>query len=214
MLEFAVMPLAAIALPAYFVRKFVKTGQSAGKLIRATELRLRPEQFPQEWRDFIVEHGLSNAGSFQYEATPFTVFHQVTDTTVFRAMVVMTSGGRQIVDFVTEFANDSSLTTSAGNGLGMFPRCEKSYSQGFPNAPIRALFQRHMDGEAFLLNTDRVQISPLTMSLLERLENGVRAQAALVGKTPLYWLKASYWFWVRRFLIANKTVEQLTAEKA
>ena len=204
---FIFLAIGVFAVPAQAVIKFARKADSSTELI--TELPADSAviaALPAEWLEFISRNGFSFSGMFRYEQCTLIAFHQAGENSVRRWMMVILVQTNRVPDFYTEFSNTESLTTSGGNALGMFPRGPGSFAQGFPRCIVPELYRRHLEAESFLIQNGKVQCAPVTITLKERTERDIRAQARRVRETPLYWLRASYWFWIKRFLIANKPV--------
>ncbi|MEY2500934.1 MAG: hypothetical protein QOI07_1268 [Verrucomicrobiota bacterium] len=207
LLFFAVLVIIVIAAPAQAAIKFARKADSTAELM--TEFPADSAviaALPVEWLEFAATNGFSFSGMFRYEQCTLVAFHQANENSVRRWMMIILVLANRVPDLFTEFSDSESVTTSGGNALGMFPRVPGSFSQGFPHRPVPDLYQRHLEAESFLIQNRKVQCARITITLKERTERDIRAQARLVRETPLYWLKASYCFWIKRFLIANKPV--------
>jgi hypothetical protein len=185
-----VLAVIVIAAPAHAAIKFARKANSQKELII----------------ELPITDALIATLPRAYESAVTFVFHQVDKPAMLRAMVVIIIRTLRVTDFLTEFSLVSTLTTTQGTGLGMFPRVKGDFSQGFPRAPLPELFRRHLEAESYLIENGKVECGPLVMPLKERMERSIRVQALLVRQTSLYWLKAVYWFWFKRFIVANRPI--------
>jgi hypothetical protein len=202
-----VLAVIVIAAPAHAAIKFARKANSQKELI--IELPITDAliaTLPRECVEFAATQHFTLIGAFAYESAVTFVFHQVDKPAMLRAMVVIIIRTLRVTDFLTEFSLVSTLTTTQGTGLGMFPRVKGDFSQGFPRAPLPELFRRHLEAESYLIENGKVECGPLVMPLKERMERSIRVQALLVRQTSLYWLKAVYWFWFKRFIVANRPI--------
>lgn len=207
LLFFVFMALVVIAVPARAAIQFARKADSAAELL--TELPADSAliaALPAEWLQFAATNGFSYSGMFRYEQCTLVAFHQAGENSVRRWMMIILVLANRVPDFFTEFSDSASLTTSGGDALGKFPRVPGNFAQGFPRGLVPDLYRRHLEAESFLIQNGKVQRAPITIALKDRTERDIKAQARLVRETPLFWLRASYWFWLKRFLTANKPV--------
>jgi hypothetical protein len=118
-----------------------------------------------------------------------------------------------VSEFITEFSEDASLTTTTTRAAFMFPRGRGGFMQSFPRASIERLWQTHQKGEDFLLSSRSIPVSACRFTFEERVTSGIIKQLARVKSLPLWPLRGIYWFLVKRFIMANRPVWRQDIEK-
>ena len=159
-------------------------------------------------------HGLSLSDTMQYANIQFALYREPPGPPPERRMVVMFAGEKYVSEFVTSFSETDSLTTTRGTHAFAHPRPPGSHIQGFMNLSLEQLWARHLEGELFLLDQHKIHVAPLSAELADdaaRIERALRQQGAYVKAVPLFWLKAPYWFYVKRHRMVNKTIAQQRA---
>jgi hypothetical protein len=166
-------------------------------------------QLPDDIRAFVAEHALVASEVLQYAQIPFAIYRWPEEPGhPERYLMVMMARGRYVCDLTTDFSDTESLTTVASADLFVHPRLPGAHAQGFPKATLQQLWLRHLESELYLLDQKKVTLGRREPDLLTHLEQTLRRQGEHIKATPLYWLKAPYWFYVKRHVMANKTVPQ------
>lgn len=192
---------------------------SIGQMSRSGRLITRPAKglqlfaaIPEEIRQFAVKHQLVLVDVLQYGEIPFAVLRMSGGERVETYLVVMRAAGRFVCDLVTDFGPRSSLTTARHNSAFVHPRPPGAYMQAFPKATLEQLLDHHLAGELFLLEQGLVQPGPIEPDLAQRIEQGLREQAVHIRRTPGFWWRAPWWFWVTRHRMCGRSVGQQVAE--
>ena len=117
-------------------------------------------------------------------------------------------GPQQAYDIVTLFASDMALTTgSAVDGL-LLPMPPGEYGQAFPKTSLEELWSRHTQSEAYLVQNGAVVLPAGDRPFADVFLPALRRHAAYVRSLPLWPLRGTYWFFVRRNRLKNLSVEQ------
>lgn len=111
-------------------------------------------------------------------------------------------------EFVTTLGEDSDLTTSNAKLAMMLPTAPHRYVQAFSRLPLDDLFQRHIQGLEHLRNS--IHLAPIQLAKpADRLvAESVRSQANHIRSLPLWQLRSTWWYWMRRNLLHKKTIAE------
>jgi hypothetical protein len=150
--------------------------------------------------------------SFKYLQIDLGWWTQTKISNIQRHYAFMTSPTHpnvKIFEFVTIFDDDNSLTTTASASAFLFPRPPGAFIQSMKTDDVEALWKYHLEGEDFLLNEHGVPCSSVTNNDVEyRLNNWVQRQGRYIRKDRLFWIKAPYWFYIRRFKMLGVSVRK------
>lgn len=200
---------ACVVVPSVTIFMSIATMTAKGRLIR------RPERgaalfaaLSTDVREFIARHQLTLTDVLQYGEIPFAVFRMGSAERTETYLVVMRAGGRFVCDLVTDFGERSSLTTARHNSAFVHPRPPGAHMQAFPKATLEQLLDHHLAAELYLLDQGLVTPGTLEPDLAVRIERGLREQGAHIRRTPGFWWKAPWWFWVTRHRMGGKSVAQ------
>jgi hypothetical protein len=116
-------------------------------------------------------------------------------------------------DIVTVFNEEQNLTSCSHGDAFVFPRPEGSYLQSKPGETLDALMAYHLEGEEFLVEHFKITKSGLQRPFLEYLNVGLKEQVALIRSIPFWPFRAVYWYFVRRKMMANRSVRQQYAKE-
>lgn len=129
-----------------------------------------------------------------------------------RRYVFMSSpkpNGLKVFEFVTLFGDDITLTTTTTASAFLFPRPPGSFLQSMITTDVESLWKYHLDGENFLLNEYGIEPSQVTTTNIEHLINQeLQTQGKYISKTPFFWLRAPYWFYIKRFRMRGVSVKK------
>lgn len=211
-----ILALAVIGTPTFTVLVMVANLTGPKPLVRRLpDGHPKFRKLPADIAQFAAAHGLTLTEVLQYGNIPFGIYREPPGPPPDRCMVVMLSGDKYVSEFCTDFSPTESLTTTRGNHAFVHPRPPGSHIQGFLNLSLEQLWARHLEGELFLVDHRQLRPAPLPaqwQDAVVRIEHGLRRQGAHVKATPLFWLKAPWWFFVKRHGMTNRTIaQQLTA---
>jgi len=118
--------------------------------------------------------------------------------------------GKRLVEFVTLFENDTSLTTGASRDGYLLPKIDTAYEQMFPNLKISDLHAKHQKARAFIEINKGAIVDTSEQNLKKVLPEKIAKQSNYVRTLPHWKLRGAYWFFIRRNIQSNK---RLFAEK-
>lgn len=111
-------------------------------------------------------------------------------------------------EFVSLYPDGKSLTTSSSSESLILPAPSKEhFRQAFTRSNIDELLQRHKDAQRKLKK--RIDITPAIVPAEEvhqKLIEAMQMQAKYVKSLPMWRHSGAYWFFVRRFLLANRVI--------
>jgi hypothetical protein len=110
-------------------------------------------------------------------------------------------------DIITEFANDVSLTTVDTRDGQFLPKPPKAYIQSFSRVDLDRQWNRHIEAENYLIDVGGAQLVNLDVELEKDIVEAGRKQNEFVRSIPLWYLRGCYWYFVRKHLWHNKSVE-------
>ena len=153
---------------------------------------------------WIQQTGFRGQSAIQPLGIPMALFTNA-DKTI--AMAVYFAGGQRVVDLVSKFPGDISLTTSTSIDGPVIPPPPGAMFQSFRNSDSRELLRIHRDGIRFLKTHLQTQLTPQ--------ENVAASMKAFVGRQlahlcfrPWNILALPCRFAVTRFSRMNLTLEQ------
>jgi hypothetical protein len=112
-------------------------------------------------------------------------------------------------EFVSVFAGDYVLTTANTPDSQLLPRPDGYYLQSFNKISLDELLTRHAAAELFLMQQGRLIAEPIDARFEDQIQAALARQMAYVKTVPLWWMKGSYWFLIRKDRLHNKTIEEL-----
>lgn len=124
-------------------------------------------------------------------------------------LVLFLAGKKRQLILVTEFSQHLDLTTGATTDLQLCPQPPGHYVQTFRGLSPTGLLDRHLAAARYITGTGGVRIEPVRGGFEDAFTRGERAQAAYVQTLPAWPLRAPYWFYVRKRLRHNKSIERL-----
>lgn len=172
------------------------------RVYRKTAALARPE-----WLD---AEGFSPAGAYRVSNPMMSVElaawqHPVEPIYI---CVYLLPNGQKSMDIVTLYSDDMALTTGTNRDGHTLPTSPGTFMQTFSNDSIESLWRKHLEAEQALIRYLRSKPSPTSMSFAEAIQDGMASQAGYVRSLPAWPLRMPYWFFVRRFRLHNKTVEE------
>ena len=115
-------------------------------------------------------------------------------------------------EFVTLFDNNLSLTTGDKKSCHFFPSSKGSYMQSFSKLSFAEKYEKHLSMEKFLIQNAARQIQikkEFEQTFLDAMHNQMRYIRSLF----LWPLRAPYWFFIRKHLWHNKSIEEQSRRK-
>lgn len=205
LLIFTIVPMVSIRNSA----RAMSSGRS--RAIRCVEIGDKIRSTVPHQR-FLELNQFSFDDSFRYQSIQAGAWKQSNISTIQRQYIFMTSpssASLKIFEFVTLFGDDVSLTTTASISAFVFPRPPGAFIQSMKTNDVEALWKYHLEGENFLLNEHGVKKVPITNDndIEYRMNEWIQRQGKYICKTPFFWLKAPYWFYIRRYRMEGVSVK-------
>jgi len=183
------------------------------KMAAAPEPKLQPDldaeimaRLPRDVAAFLQANGFQFAGAYGFHAVRFGIWTAPAGTPIERRLCFSLTAKGSNCEWVTEFSDDASLTTTRTRSAFIFPRIFGEFLQSFPNASIEQLWDSHVRGEQFLVLERAIPVRACRVPYTERLRRSMTRQLSYVRSLPLWPLRGVYWFLVKRFLMHNRPV--------
>lgn len=109
----------------------------------------------------------------------------------------------------SRFDDLTCLDTATSGSTGMFPPRPGNYKQSFPHASAEEAWQRHLEGEAYLMHKFGIAWKPLIKSYEETLLHTMRLHMKHVRSIPFWPFRSLYRYTVSRQKLANRSIQQL-----
>ena len=123
--------------------------------------------------------------------------------------VLFLVGLKKMLVLITEFSPHLDLTTGATMDLQFCPQAPGHYLQTFSRLSPDQMLDRHLAAARHITTMGGVQVEPVPWGFEEAFTKGEMAQGDYIQTLPAWPLRAPYWFYVRKRLCHNKSVEQL-----
>lgn len=173
------------------------------------------ENLSEDHKYFLQEHNFMFYASFQYEQVQFGLWEQrTTERTKEQYQRFFTLMNQIKAEFVTQFTEDSSLTTGGHDSAFMFPRPPESFAQSKKTNDLEQLWEFHLKGEKFLVEDYGVQMEEISKPVEKIINQELIDQGIYISKIPFYWLRAPYWYHIKRYQMLGVSIrEQLKGKK-
>ena len=181
---------------------YTATGNSAKRLIRSVE----------HLRQWAQQNDFKFLGYYNIRvgfAKVFTAAWQRTDRPTFMChyVIKVQNKVKRAMDIVTKFANDVSLTTANTRNAQFSPKPPKAYAQSFSKVDLDQQWNLHIEMENYLIDVGGAQLVNLSIEFEKDIVESSRKENQFVRSIPLWYLRGSYWYFVRRYLWHNKSIE-------
>lgn len=144
--------------------------------------------------------------------SPIVVGWRRRDEPTFLCTYVL-NGGVIASDIVTEFEGDSCLTTATTKDGHQLPPAENTWLQSFSVTDPNTLWAHHQAAVAYLMATRGATYRSGPLKLQEEILAFFHSQQAYFATVPLWWLRLPYWYFFRRNILHNQTVQELDARR-
>lgn len=208
MLEWAIFYVlaapVAIALATYFSVRKMSAGprlQPQSNLAPALLNELNPET-----TEFLNTHDFRFVAAYGFHSVKMGIWGRADGQLPLQNFFFSRTPTNTTSEFVTEFSDDVSLTTTKSRAAFMFPRGYGGFIQSFPTASIWELWDAHLKGEAHLRSTLKFAISECKLPYEERISRGIVKQLAYVRSLSFWPIRGIYWFTIKRFLMSNRPI--------
>jgi hypothetical protein len=186
---------------------------SVGKITASPAINerndLAPEiaaALPPDLAAFLDTIGFKFTGAYSFHASRIGIWQQQGAAAPRRLFSFSLTGATRVTEFITEFSDDDSLTTTMTRAAFVFPRRYGSFIQSFPRASIQELFDLHGRGEEHLTSDLSIKVKECALSFVEGFPAGILRQMACVKAIPCWPIRGIYWFLVKRFLMQNRPI--------
>jgi hypothetical protein len=171
-------------------------------------------------QDFLTLNKFDFYDSFRYRNIQLGVWRQNNTLEIERHYTLMTSSmsagikgvdrahNPKVLEFVTLFSNDISLTTTVSSSAFLFPHPPGSFLQSKKTDSVEDLWQYHLEGENFLINEHGVKPSTITDDMEHLLNEELQTRGKYIRKIPFFLLKAPYWLHIHRFRMLGVSVRE------
>ena len=155
---------------------------------------------------FIAAKGFRFANAYQFHTIRLGHWEQAANCPPLRRLSVLLSPAGTNYEFITEFSDDHSLTTTKTRAAFMFPRPFGSFLQSFPSASIEQLWDLHLRGEEHIVSDLSIPVKECRVTYLDGFAPAVLRQMRCIKSFPLWPVRGVYWFLVKRFLMVNRPI--------
>jgi len=159
-------------------------------------------------REWLRYHGFKFVWAFRFGDTSSVVWAR--DGLPMRFFTIQRARGVTSFEFCTEFddALPLNLNTVSRKVAFVLPRPPGMFIQSITHFSIEDTWRIHLDSEAFLIQKFNITSKPSTLAIRESFLKSVRIQAEYTCSLRLWHIRAIYWYGIKRFIMANRTVEQ------
>lgn len=181
--------------------------------LRIVEDHERKENFESllENDGWAVEHGFEFLGTYFMNAVAplYMAVWRNAESTTFLCLYRMSTQAvtLSVREFVTMLPKDHSLTTSSARDAFTLPFRSGSFMQTFPKLSMDQLWERHMEGIMHVVRKTGIQPIMPEVPFVEIFNGSVVGQVAYVRSLSLWPLRALYWYFVKRWVMRNRSIE-------
>ena len=161
---------------------------------------------PPDVAAFLDVLGFKFSAAYKFHACHIGIWEQQGTAAPRRLFSFSRTGLSRTTEFITEFSDDYSLTTTMTKAAFVFPRSYGSFMQSFPKYSIQQLWDQHGHGEQFITSDLAVPVKQCTLSFADGFHIGVLRQMACIRSVPLWPIRGIYWFFLKRFLMQNRPI--------
>jgi len=173
----------------------------------------RPELAPEimaglapEVAAFLAAKVFRFRSAYQFHSIRIGHWEPASNGPPLRRLSVSLSAAGTTYEFITEFSDEHSLTTTKTRAAFMFPRPFGSFLQSFPSASIEQLWDLHLRGEQHIVSDLSIPVRECRVSFLEGFAPGILRQMRCIKSFPLWPVRGIYWFLIKRFLMVNRPI--------
>ena len=161
---------------------------------------------PADKTSFLNANGFRFAEAYAFHLVRIGIWTRTSDQMPTQSFSYSRTATNSTYEFITEFSDDVSLTTTMSRAAFMFPRGFGGFLQSFPKASIVELWDAHLKGEAHVRSTLSLPISQCKLPYEERVSRGMTKQLAYVRSLSFWPIRGIYWFTIKRFLMSNRPI--------
>lgn len=205
LITFLVVFPSVIVLQIYFLVRKMSEPEKMLKPIAPRSWGPTKEQAIGRYQAWLDSNDLQRLTSFEFGIIQSVVFQQ---KGMPRFFIFHFHQQKITHEVESRFDEVTHLETSNSGSSGMFPARPGVYKQSYPGLTPEQLWQRHLEGEAYLMQKFSLGWHPLTQPYEKVLIHSLRLSMTYVRTIPFYPFRALYWFAVTRFAVRNKSVQQ------
>lgn len=167
---------------------------------------LEPEirsALPVAFQAFLQSNGFEFEAVYRFNSLTLGVWCKNETSLPLRRFYISKVMTKSACEFVTQFSDDVSLTTTRTNSAFMFPRPYGAFIHSFPGAACETLWRHHLEGEGYLMTRCSVSVRECGQPMPEGFRLGLVKMLTYVTRLPLWPARGVYWFLVKRFLLQN-----------
>jgi hypothetical protein len=202
-----------ILAPLFPIGIALGTYRSVKKMSAGPTIYRRPDLAPgiiaamqPETATFLQAAGFSFAEAYAFHTLHIGVWTRPSGHPPLQSFSILRAPMSWTLEFMTEFSDNASLTTSTSRSAFMFPRGFGGFMQSFPKASISELWDAHQKGEEHLRSLLKLPISECRLTFEERVSRALVRQLTHVRSLPLWPIRGIYWFSLKRFLMHNRPI--------
>jgi hypothetical protein len=193
----------------------VSVRSSVRRMLRSAEPQESPADaeslFSSVRREFKVlldAEGFRFTKAYSFGATKFGIWMQIHPLVPTRTFCLLRAPGRRLYSFETAFSDEATLTTSMSRTAFLFPRAFGDFLQCFPNASPIELWSAHLRAEQYIISKLEVPVRECRLPFLEGFRHQIRRSLTYATSLRWWYLRAVYWYLLKRFLLQNRPVWQ------
>jgi hypothetical protein len=167
---------------------------------------------PDDFRALADAEGFRFTKAYSFHASRFGIWISTSAQPPLRVFNVIRQAGdtrkgeATICEFITAFSDEISLTTTTTRAAFVYPRPYGSFLQSFPTATPENLWRAHLAGEDYLTSQLSITTEECRLPFLEAFQRGIVRGLLHVTSIRLWFLRAIYWFLIKRFLLHNRPI--------
>lgn len=117
-------------------------------------------------------------------------------------------GNKVSYDLVTEFSNNTSLTTGDTKDGQSLPHRPGVYMQSLSGLDLDGRWARHIESENYLMDQGQAVLEANDTNFEQAIMEAIQLQMKYLRTLSFWPLRGIYWHFVRRYIRHNKTISQ------
>jgi hypothetical protein len=171
--------------------------KSAAELVRC---------LPDEYKELLQGEGFRFTKAYSFHSTKLADWMRISAEPPLRYFSLIRSPGHRAFEFITQFSDHTTLTTTTSRSAFALPRPFGSFLQSFPNAKPEALSRLHREGERFLRTQLNIHIEECSLPTLEIYRRHTVRAVSHIMSLRCWVLRAVYWYLVKRWFLHNRPI--------
>ncbi len=150
--------------------------------------------------------GFRFSKAYSFQAMTFGIWIRISPDPPLRIFSVLKPPAGTIYEFVTEFSDDVSLTTTTTRSAFLFPLPFGIFVQSFPSGTPDSLWKAHRQGEEYITSTLAIPLRECRLPFLETFKQHMVRKLSHVTSLRFWVVRGIYWYSVKRFLLHNRPI--------